>query len=67
MAHTGNLGCTVMAKPQNDDKSKKFTGNLGCTVMAKPAADDKSKKFTGNLGCTVIWMRPSSALDRTNL
>ncbi|KAL7817042.1 hypothetical protein V8C44DRAFT_356040 [Trichoderma aethiopicum] len=51
MAHTGNLGCTVMAKPENAEK-KKFTGFLGCTVMAKPAANDK--KFTGNLGCTVI-------------
>ncbi|KAH0493717.1 hypothetical protein TgHK011_000371 [Trichoderma gracile] len=51
MAQTGNLGCTVMAKPQNVEK-KKFTGLLGCTVMAKPAANDK--KFTGNLGCTVI-------------
>ncbi|TFB05101.1 hypothetical protein CCMA1212_002386 [Trichoderma ghanense] len=51
MAHTGNLGCNVMAKPQPVQK-KKFTGYLGCTVMAKPAANDK--KFTGNLGCTVI-------------
>ena len=32
MAQTGNLGCTVMAKPQNNGE-KKFTGNLGCTVM----------------------------------
>ncbi|ETR97893.1 peptide pheromone precursor HPP1 [Trichoderma reesei RUT C-30] len=48
MAQTGNLGCTVMAKPQSVERKRL----IGCSVMTKPAANDK--KFTGLLGCTVI-------------
>ncbi|EGR45003.1 uncharacterized protein TRIREDRAFT_34493 [Trichoderma reesei QM6a] len=48
MAQTGNLGCTVMAKPQSVERKRL----IGCSVMTKPAANDK--KFTGLLGCTVM-------------